>query len=348
MQMKAAVLEKGNPILDIRDVDEPPLGDNEVRVAVEACGICGSDLHITLHPIIRIKHYPLIPGHESAGHILEMGKNVTDLKKGQRVVISAGTSCGKCPACLAGRENRCPEVGVLGFDRDGSFAERIVVERRNVFPLPDGVPIEQGAILADAVSTPYHAIRFVGELQPGQTVLVAGCGGLGIHGVMIAKALGAGRVIALDVDEGALSNAQKAGADETYNARELKKTMQDIRKIGDLDLIADFSGVYRNAEYLIRGLNPGGRYVMVGLGRGELGFSMPTYMIYKELSIRGSYGSDRRTMPELIELLSTGKLNLSLSITSMHPLSEINECLKKLDSRAENPIRYIIQPQRLN
>lgn len=344
--MRAAVLEKGNPELIIRDVNEPELGPGEVRVAVEACGVCGSDLHITLHPMIRLKHYPIIPGHESAGHILECGEGVTDLKKGQRVVISAGTSCGKCPACKAGRENRCPEVGVLGFDRDGAFAQQIVVERNKVFPLPDSIPIEQGAILADAVSTPYHAIRFVGEMKPAESVLIAGCGGLGIHGVMIAGALKANRILALDVDDGALANARRAGAQETYNSREMKRTMQKIRAGGDLDLIVDFSGVYSNAEYLIRGLRPGGRYVMVGLGKGTLGFSMPPYMIYKELSIRGAYGSDSRSMPELIEHLHSGRLDLTMSITSRHPLSEINQCLHKLDSRDENPIRYIIEPQK--
>ncbi|MBU44532.1 MAG: alcohol dehydrogenase [Spirochaetaceae bacterium] len=342
--MLAAVLEKGNPELIIRDVADPSLGEGQVRVAVEACGVCGSDLHITLHPIIRLKHYPRIPGHESAGHVLEVGPGVSDLKPGQRVVISAGTSCGHCPACKEGKENRCPEVGVLGFDRDGAFAEQIVVERSKVFPLPDSVPIEQGAILADAVSTPYHAIRFVGEMQPGQSVLIAGCGGLGIHGVMIAKALNAGRIIALDVDEGALANAERAGASEIYNAREMKRTMQKIRAKGDVDLMVDFSGVYSNAEYLIRGLRPGGKYVMVGLGKGALGFSMPPYMIYKELSIRGAYGSDSRSLPELIQLVESGRLNLAMSITSTHPLSEINQCLRKLDSREENPIRYIIQP----
>ncbi|MCB1140358.1 MAG: zinc-binding dehydrogenase [Leptospiraceae bacterium] len=344
--MRAAVLERGNPELQIQEVPDPNLGPGEVRIAVEACGICGSDLHITLHPIIRLKEYPRIPGHESAGKVLECGPGVTDLQPGQRVVISAGTSCGKCPACLAGKENRCPQVGVLGFDRDGAFAEQIVVERRNVYPLPEGVPMEQGAILADAVSTPYHAIRFVGELQANQSVLIAGCGGLGIHGVMIARALGAARIIAVDIDQGALSNADRAGAHEVYDARELKRTMQKIRDKGDVDLMVDFSGVYANAEYLIRGLNPGGKYVMVGLGKGTLGFSMPPYMIYKELSIRGAYGSDSRSMPELIELLAGGRLDLSLSITSRHPLSEINRYLKKLDSREENPIRYIIEPQK--
>ena len=183
-------------------------------------------------------------------------------------------------------------------------------------------------------------------MKPAESVLIAGCGGLGIHGVMIAGALKANRILALDVDDGALSNARRAGAQETYNAREMKRTMQKIRAAGDLDLIVDFSGVYSNAEYLIRGLRPGGRYVMVGLGKGTLGFSMPPYMIYKELSIRGAYGSDSRSMPELIEHLHSGRLDLTMSITSRHPLSEINQCLHKLDSRDENPIRYIIEPQK--
>lgn len=343
--MKAAVLHKGESLLQVeeRTLGEP--GPDEVKVRVECCGVCGSDLHITVHKIMSLKEYPRIPGHESSGVVLSVGADVTNVTTGDQVVIGAGTSCGVCEHCVAGRENLCEELGVLGFDRDGAFAEEIIVPARYLYKIPEGIPFDQAAILADAVSTPFHAIKYRGGFQEGETVGIYGCGGLGIHGIAIARALGARKVVALDVDPGALKHAGDFGADEVIDVKSVRNAGKALKEAsGGCDVICDFSGHLKNVEDSLRALNTGGRIVMVGIGRGGLNFNMPQVMIFRQLSVCGSYGCDRRAIPELMELMAAGKLNLQRSITSHHPLSELNDCLDNLHHRRGNPIRYIITP----
>lgn len=343
--MKAAVLHSGEKYVKIEDVDEPEPGPGQVQVDVRCCGVCGSDIHITVHKTMTLKHYPLIPGHEASGVVSKVGEGVESFKTGDRVVIAAGTSCGNCQQCKLGRENLCEEVGVLGFDCNGAYAEKIVVPERSLVALPEGIPFDEGAILADAVSTPYHAVRFTGNLVRGESIAVIGCGGLGIHGLLSARALEAGKVIAMDIDRGALENAERAGADEVLKADEVKNAGKALKEIsGGLDLIVDFSGYYKNVETCMRALKPGGRFVLVGLGRGSFTIKMPAVMIYKHQGILASYGSDSRALPELIELYEAGKINLKNSITSHHRLEELNDCLDNLYHRKGNPIRYIITP----
>lgn len=343
--MRAAILESGKRNLSIQEVPVPTVGPLQVKVRIKACGICGSDVHLILHGTLKCKHYPQIPGHEASGVVEEIGENVTRFKKGDRVVLAAGTSCGECAACKSGKENLCKDIGVFGFDRSGSFAEYNIVEERYLVPLPETIPFEQGAILADAVSTPYNAIKFRGKIQENDTVAIFGCGGLGIHGVVIARALTKGKVIALDVDRGALENALAYGADEVVDLKSVKnagKTLKEISK--GVDLLADFSGRMTNIEESLRAMNPGGRMVLVGIGREPLKFAIPFSLIEKQITVCGSYGSDRRAIPELIELYQSGKLNLSRSISGVRKLEDINEALHDLEDRKGNPIRFIISP----
>lgn len=342
--MQAAVLYEGQSHLRIEEAQKPEPGPGDVRVRVKCCGVCGSDVHATIGNSLKVSAYPRIMGHESAGVVDASGPGAVRFQGGERVVIGAGTSCGKCKHCLAGRENACPEVGVLGFARDGAFAEYVVVPERYLHPLPDEIPFEQGAILADAVSTPYQAVKVAGKLQPGENVAVIGCGGLGIHGVALARALGAAKVIAVDVDDGALSHAGEYGADELVNARKVKNVGKTLKELGGMDVILDFSGHMQNISDSVRAMNTMGRIVMVGLGRSKLEFGIPSLMIFKQLCVCGSYGCDHNAVPELIELMRSGKLNLSKSVTSLHPLSEVNQCLEDLHHRRGNPIRFVIQP----
>lgn len=343
--MKAAVLDSGKTILAIRDVPDTKPGYGEVKVAIKACGICGSDVHLVAHGTLKCRHYPRVPGHESSGVISQLGEGVEDYAVGDRVVIAAGTCCGKCTHCLSGRENFCKEIGVFGFDRDGSFADSLVVESRYLYKLPEEIPFEEGAILADAVSTPYNAIKYRGMIQESDTVAIIGCGGLGIHGVAIARALTKAKVIAMDIDAGSLENALAYGADEIINISQVRnagKTLKDISK--GVDLLVDFSGYMKNVEDSVRAMNTGGRIVLVGIGRQPLSFQIPFILIEKMISIVGSYGSDHRSIPDLIQMYLDKKINLKPSITGIHPLSEINDCINDLDHRVGNPIRFIINP----
>lgn len=344
-EMRAAILDSGKNKVEIRDVPEKAPGNTEVKVKIHACGVCGSDVHLIAHGTLKCKHYPGIPGHEASGVIVELGEEVSDLKIGDRVVIAAGTSCGNCKYCLAGHENFCPTLGVFGFDQQGSFAEFNTVESRYLNILPDSIPFDQAAILADAVSTPYHAIRYRGNIQESDTVAVFGCGGLGIHGVAIARAFTKGKLIALDIDDSALGTALHYGADEVISIRKVKNVGKTLKEIsGGVDLLLDFSGHMSNVEESVRAMNPGGRIILVGIGRQALTFKIPFLLIEKMITVAGSYGSDQRAIPELIELIEAKRLNLSRSITSHHSLLELNDCIHNLDLRIGNPIRYIIDP----
>ena len=343
--MKAGVLYQNETHLKIEDVKLPELKPNQVKVDIKCCGVCGSDVHMTIHKQVRLKHYPTILGHEAAGVIKETGELVTKFKKGNRVVISSGLGCGKCPQCLNGRHNLCPDIQVLGAEMNGAFAEEVHIEERHLTLLPEKIPFDQGAILADAVSTPYHALKYVGKLQEGETVAIYGCGGLGIHAVILARALGAKKVIALDVDSGALDNAGRYKADELVDLRKTKnsgKTLQELTN--GVDLMLDFSGYYSNFVDSIRAMNPGGRMVMAGISKHPFKIGFSFMIINKQISIAGSLGCDARALPELIELYLSGKLDLSTSITSHHPLEEVNNCLEDLYGRKGNPIRFIITP----
>ncbi|TGN17097.1 zinc-binding dehydrogenase [Leptospira idonii] len=344
--MKAAILNSATKSLQIEEVDVPPVLPNQIKIKVKACGICGSDIHFILHGKMKATYSPCIPGHETSGEVVELGENTSRFSLGDRVVVSAGTSCGKCVHCLANRDNLCEEIGVLGFNQRGGFAEYLIVEERYLHKLPDDIPYAQGAILADAVSTPYHAIKYQGDLKPGETVAIIGCGGLGIHAVAIAKALGAGKIFAVDIDKGSLDNAVSYGADEVIL---LEKNMQVGKilkeKSGGIDLLADFSGFMPNIENSIRSMNRGGRIVLVGIGRIKLEIPMPFFIIERQIRITGSYGSDRRAIPELIQLYSEKKLDLTRSISGIHKLEEANEYLHALEDKKGNPIRFILNPE---
>lgn len=344
--MKAAVLPAGSRSLEIQELDLPTLLPNQVKIKVKACGICGSDIHLVLHGKMKATYSPCVPGHETSGVVDEIGEQVTKFKKGDRVVVSAGTSCGKCKHCLANRENLCEEIGVLGFNQRGGFAEYLQIEERYLHQLPDEIPFTEGAILADAVSTPYHAVKYQGEIKPGDTVAIIGCGGLGIHAVAIAKALGAGRIFAVDIDSGSLENARAYGADELILVEKNMQVGKVLKeKSGGIDLLCDFSGYMPNIENSVRAMSRGGRIVLVGIGRNKLEIPMPFFLIERQIRITGSYGSDRRAIPELIQLYKDKKLSLTKSISGVHKLEETNEFLHALEEKKGNPIRFIINPE---
>ena len=343
--MEAAVLAKDEKNLVIEEFQDPKAANEQAKVRIEACGICGSDVHLILHGSLQCSYSPCIPGHEAAGVVEDVGPKVSKFQPGDRVVLSPGTSCGQCKHCRSGHQNLCAELGVFGFNAPGSFAEYNVVAERYLYRLPDDISFEQGAILADAVSTPYHALRFRGGLKEGESVAVFGCGGLGIHAVAVAKALGAGSITAVDIDEGALENARKYGADHAINAKEVKSVGKQLKKVaGSVDVAADFSGHMPNVQEALRVCNRGARIVLVGIGRDALKISLPFALIERQISLIGSYGSDQRAIPELIELIQAGQLDLSQSITSRISLNQINQGLQALRERRGNPIRIMVTP----
>jgi 2-desacetyl-2-hydroxyethyl bacteriochlorophyllide A dehydrogenase len=234
---------------------------------------------------------------------------------------------------------------VIGIHIEGGLAEFIKIPAKNLVCLPGNVPYDQGGIAVDAVATPFHAITNRGALQVGEKIAVFGCGGLGIHGVQIAKICGASLVIAVDTIDSALERAKKVGADEVIDPRK-DSPVKKIREMTDgigVDLALEFIGLKETIEQAIGCIKVGGRVVVVGLGPEIISLPPPTTFVRTELSLLGSYGSTTSEIQSVIDLVASGKLNLSDSITERFPLREVNRGLDHLHKKMGNPIRIVIK-----
>ena len=172
--MKAVVFHGSEGGLKIEDIPVPKVEAGGILVKVAACGVCHTDLHYIEHGVPTFKKPPIVLGHEASGIVEEVGEGVTNVKKGQRVLIPAVLTCGHCFACRRGRENICSNMKMLGNHFDGAYAEYVAVPAKDVLDIPESVPLEEASIIADALSTPYHAVKNRAKVQPGDTVVVFG------------------------------------------------------------------------------------------------------------------------------------------------------------------------------
>jgi 2-desacetyl-2-hydroxyethyl bacteriochlorophyllide A dehydrogenase len=339
--MKAARLHKVGEKLSIDRVEVPKVGPDEALVDIRASGICHSDLNYR-DGVVPTGKLPIIMGHEIAGVIAETGNRVDGMRKGDRVCIHYIKSCGECVFCRTKRENFCVAYQMIGMTTDGGFAEYISVPARSILKLPDSIPFDQGSILGCAVATAYHALRR-GRAGKGDVVMVNGIGGLGVHVLKLAKLLQAGRVVAVDVSNEKLKLAKRMGADEVVNAAtedpaEKMKVITDGRLA---DVVVDLVGV-GTIEKAIDCLGKGGRMVLVGIGQKEMRISPYKTIIGKEMDIIGVNDHLEFELAELIQLVSSGKLDLSNSVTHRVSLDDINSGFDILEKQIGNPIRVVV------
>src|SRR6266849_7973621 len=241
--MQAIVKEKRAPGLKVMTVPKPSPGPGEVLIAVRHAGVCGTDVHIADWDAWaegRIKP-PLVVGHEFAGEIVAAGDGVSELRPGQLVTAEGHIVCGHCLQCRTGNGHICRNTRIIGVDRDGAFAEYIVMPATNVLTL-DGIPTEIGAIM-DPMGNAFHTV--LSADIPGSTVFVVGCGPIGCFAVGIARAGGAARVIASDVNPRRLALARKMGAQVTINATKQDVVRQVLEATGNdgADVVCEMSGV---------------------------------------------------------------------------------------------------------
>ncbi len=339
--MKAARLHRIGEKLSIDRVEVLKVGPDDVLVDVKASGICHSDLNYR-DGMAPVRKLPIILGHEIAGVITEKGDRVKGLEKGDRVCVHYIISCGRCVFCRTNRENFCVEYQMIGKDTDGGFAEYIKVPARSIWKLPESIPFDQGSIIGCAVSTAFHALRR-GRLTAGDTVMVNGIGGLGAHVLKLAKLLQAERVIAVDVSDEKLKLAKKLGADEIVNAaaEDPAERMKEITEGRLADVVVDLVGV-GTIEKAIDCVGKGGRMVLVGIGQKELRVSPYRTIIGKEMDLIGVNDHLGSELTELIQLVSSGKLDLSDSVTHRVSLDDVNSGFKILEERIGNPIRVVV------
>jgi alcohol dehydrogenase, propanol-preferring len=340
--MKAAVFYAPHEPLRIEEVATPEPGPGEILVKVAGCGLCHTDLHYIDHGVPTFKKPPLILGHEISGTVAELGAGVKRWQEGQPVLLPAVYGCGQCHLCRTGRENICSEMIMFGNNVNGGYAEYVLAPAKDVIALPPEIPLVEGAIIADATTTPYHAVVNRGRVKPGDKVVVFGCGGIGLNLVQIAAAVGA-QVIAVDIVDEKLAWASQLGAYATLNARTVDRVDKEIRKLtgGGADVGFEAIGNPTTQSQTFACLRTGGRFVVVGFATEPMSLETGRVM-YREMEIIGSLGCPAVDYPRVLELARQGKIKVRELVTACFPLDDINIALDTL--RRGEGIRSVITP----
>jgi NADPH:quinone reductase-like Zn-dependent oxidoreductase len=309
--MKAIVFyQHGGPeVLQYADVPEPPIRPTEVLVRVRACALNHLDLWVRRGiPNVPIP-LPHIPGSDAAGEIAQIGTQVTTVRVGQKVVLAPGVSCGKCPACLAGLDNRCPQFTNLGYIIDGGCAEFVRCPEVNCLPYPENLSFEQAAAVPLVFQTAWHMLVTRAQLQPGEDVLVLGAGsGVGSAAIQIAKFFGA-RVIATAGTDEKLEKARQLGADHIINHKS-QKIRDEVRRVTSnrgVDVVFEHVGT-ATWDASVASLAPGGRLVTCGATTGYDAKVDLRYLFSRQLSLLGSYMGTKSELRTVLKLVRSGRL----------------------------------------
>jgi alcohol dehydrogenase, propanol-preferring len=346
LSMRASRFYAAGTPLRIEELPVPEPADDEVLVRIEAAGICGSDLHIALEGVTPTAFVPITLGHEPAGVVAGRGAGVTDWAIGERVVVVPIISCGGCELCRAGRTQLCPSRRLVGIHLNGALAEYLVAPAKNLVRLPDAVPFAVGAIITDAVATPFHALSARAQLTAGESVAVVGVGGLGLHAVQLARLLGASPIIAIDVRPEQLERARTVGADHRIDSRGIDPVdaVMEATAGRGVDVAAEFVGDGDTITAAAAMVVSGGRVVIAGLGPEPITVQPPTVFVRKEISLLGSYGFTKATIEQLIKLAATGQLDLASSVTHTFSLEQAHDALEALHNKHDDPVRIVITP----
>ena len=309
----------------------------EVLVEVKASGLCSTDVHL-LNGRQDLGKLPRIPGHESAGVIVELGSDVTGWCTGQRVVVVIDVTCGHCRHCLEGKTQLCIDLQRLGFERDGGHAEYVVVPVQNLIELPATLSFIDACILPDATACMYHSLVTQGKIGANQKVLILGSGGLGVHGIQIARLAGA-EVAATSRRVHRLEEAARHGAIPINPEKEdLTKVIREFTNGEGLDLVADCIGTRESISQGFTLLRPGGKLLVIAYL--EEYFEFPSLPLFsKEKEIIGCRGTNRLELSEVVELVGRGRLQSIIGAT--FPLSEFVQATEMLQ-RGEIAGRIVI------
>ncbi len=341
--MKALLMTQAKEDLVLGELPDPEPGDGEVVVDLKACGICGTDVHIAREGTLPTAFTPIALGHEPAGVISELGADVKDWKVGDRVAVYPHVFCGTCPSCLSGREGLCFKSRIFGLHRHGAMAEKMALPTRCLVKLPDSISFEIGAILTDAVSTPYHAVVRRAQLQKGESVAIFGCGGLGSQAIKFCRLFEAGDIIAVDTNKAALERAKTLGATHTIQVGDqpANKEIRNLTEGMGVDVAFEFVGLPQTVDTAVRSLRRGGRAVIVGIGLEKIKLPAIRTFVGNEYELRGSMGLDVNDLKEVVLLVEQGKLDLK-GTTRPIGYDEINDALRRLERGEADEGRYVL------
>lgn len=344
-KMKAAVLNKPMEVV-IEERPVPEVGPDEVLIKVMAVGVCGSDVHY--YETGRIGRFvvekPIILGHECAGIVAAVGDNVTRFKVGDRVAVEPGVTCGTCEFCKQGRYNLCPDVEFLATPPyDGAFAQYFKHRQDFVFPIPDHLSFEEGALI-EPFSVGIHAATRA-NIRPGSTVAVFGLGPVGLMAVVAAKAFGAGKIIAVDLEDIRIEAARKVGATLAINARK-SDTIKQILEFTDgrgVDVAIEAAGHPRTLQDALASVCRGGRLAIVGLpAQDNIPLNIPE-IADKEVDVYGIFRY-ANTYPKGIDILSSGMVDVKGLVTGRFSLEQTAQALEEARVNKAKHIKIMVYP----
>jgi S-(hydroxymethyl)glutathione dehydrogenase / alcohol dehydrogenase len=353
--MKAAVLYEANTPLQVVDLEQQGPQAGEARVRVKAAGVCHSDWHVMngdwSMPL------PMVLGHEAAGIVDEVGEGVSTVQPGDHIIFSFRTQCGHCLYCSSGRSILCDGHksarwgmldGTQRLKRDGqeirqmarigTFSEYVVCPAEMLIPIRAEMPWPQAALTGCSVPTGVGAVTNAARVEAGSSVLVVGCGGVGLNVVQGARLAGAGRIIACDLLDNKLEYAQEFGATHTLNAKrdDVVARVRDLTDDRGVDYAFDAIGGEATTLQILDAIRPGGTAVIVGMAAMSVRAPIaPYFMALQEKTLKGTmYGSVRPNIdiPRLVDLYLDGRLKLDELISRTYRLDEINEGFEALRS----------------
>jgi NAD+-dependent secondary alcohol dehydrogenase Adh1 len=340
--VKAAVLNEYNQPLELEDRPEPEITrPNQVRVRIEAAGVCSTDLHAIdgeMGPAGM--EVPRVLGHENGGRVDAVGDMVTTVKVGDPVLIYPPHSCGVCVNCRRGRDMHCDHHEFTGLTLDGGFTEYLVVGEREIMPLPPGIEPIDVAPHSDAGITAYHALKKVIPLMlPGTTTVVLGAGGVGHVGMQLVKELGSSSVLVVDPHPDRRKLAEELGADQALDAKGVVDAVRDLTDGRGADLVLDFVGTDQTHADGLGMLAKQGTFTLIGFG-GTI--TIPSVaLVSQEQALTANLVGSWTDLWEVLQLHAQGRITLK---TETHPLEEVNEVLGRL-REGEITGRAVLTPQ---
>lgn len=347
--MKAMLLTEYKK-MEVTDVPDPEVGADDVLIRVQACGICGSDIHGYDGSTGR-RIPPLVMGHEAAGVVESVGANVGDFASGDRVTFDSMVSCGRCHFCRRGDANLCDNRRVLGvscgeYRQNGAFAELISVPQHIVYRLPDGLPFESAA-LVEAVSVAVHAAN-VTPVVLGDTAVVVGSGMIGLLTLQAIRVAGASQVIAVDVNDKRLAVAKQLGADVILNANEVD-VPAEVRKLTGgrgADVALEVVGATATIQSAIASVRKGGSVTLVGNVAPTIELPLQS-VVTREITLRGTCGCNGE-YPACIALMESGAIQVEPLITAKISLDQGPEWFSRLYAGDPDQMKVVVCPQQQN
>lgn len=342
--MKAVILRGGGD-LRYETVADPTPAPNEAIVRVEACSICGSDVHAFhgKHPRLT---FPRILGHEFAGEIVAVGSALQSFRVGQRVCCDIDFACGGCGPCREGRGNICEKLRTMGFDRDGAYAEFAAVPEFNLYVLPDDVSYDQASAI-QVLGISYHAVAHRVKPQAGERIAVIGAGPIGLGAALIARFMGA-EVTITDILDYRLAKAKALGIAHTINSREgdvRARTLEATAGRGFDKVVECVGGLQeRTVADAVSMVKRGGQITIVGTFPDNKATIPIAYIKDREIDLNFSRGNFKAFAP-CLELVGSGRIDPDLYISHRFPLTRAEDALKLLEARNVEAHKIVLHPQ---